>query len=207
TVRRSVLRDNVVGIFVMYSARVLAQDNVLAGARGPAGMGIGFKESDAVTLERNRIVANSAGIYLDYTPRNPDLPVRFEDNTFALNGVALRMHGTERGAAFLRNDFLDNGSLLEVDGNSDAREVLFQGNHWSVYAGYDLDGDGTGDVAYVLKQASSDLGQNRPQLKFFHGTAAMGLYDAISQAMPFFGTRVMLEDARPAMRPHHEVPR
>ncbi|HET9449245.1 MAG TPA: NosD domain-containing protein, partial [Aggregicoccus sp.] len=134
-VRRSVLRDNVVGIFVMYSARVLAQDNVLAGSRGPAGMGIGFKESDAVTLERNRIVANSAGVYLDFTPRNPDLPVRFEGNTFALNGVAMRAHGAERGVSFLRNDFIANGVLVEVDGNADARGVHFEGNHWSPYAG------------------------------------------------------------------------
>ena len=36
TVRRSVLRGNTVGIFVMYSARVLAEDNELSGARGPA---------------------------------------------------------------------------------------------------------------------------------------------------------------------------
>jgi nitrous oxidase accessory protein len=206
-VRRSTLRDNVVGIFVMYSARVLAQDNVLAGSRGPAGMGIGFKESDAVTLERNRLVANSAGVYLDYTPRNPELPVRFEGNTFALNGVAVRAHGSERGASFLRNDFLDNGALVEVDGNSDARGVRFEGNHWSPYAGYDLDGDGTGDVAYVLKQASSDLHDANPTLKLFQGTAALGLYDAITQALPFFGSRVLLEDARPAMRPHFQVPR
>ena len=207
TVRRSTLRDNVVAIFVMYSARVTAQDNVLAGSKGPAGMGIGFKESDAVTLERNRIVGNSAGVYLDFTPRNPDLPVRFEDNTFALNGVALRAHGAERGVTFLRNDFLSNGVLVEVDGNSDARGVHFENNHWSPYAGYDLDGDGVGDVAWVLKQASSDLHDAHPTLKLFQGTAALGLYDAVTQALPFFGSRILLEDARPAMRPHFQVPR
>ena len=206
-VRRSTLRDNVVGIFVMYSARLVAQDNVLAGARGPAGMGIGFKESDAVTLERNRIVANSVGVYLDFTPRNPDLPVRLEANTFALNGVALRAHGAERGVSFVRNDFVSNGVLVEVDGNADARGVHFDNNHWSPYAGYDLDGDGAGDVPWVLRHASSDLHDAHPSLKLFQGTAALGLYDAITQALPFFGSRILLEDARPAMRPHFEVPR
>jgi nitrous oxidase accessory protein len=206
-VRRNTLRDNTVGIFVMYSARLSAEDNVLAGSRGPAGMGIGFKESDAVTLRRNRLVANSVGVYLDFTPRDPEQPVHFEDNTLALNTVALRTHGAERGVAFVRNDFLDNGSLVEVDGNADVRAVRFERNHWSPYAGYDLDGDGTGDVAFVQRQASSDLQSAQPTLKLFQGTAALGLYDAVTQALPFFGSRVLLEDAHPAMRPHFEVPR
>jgi nitrous oxidase accessory protein len=207
TVRRSTLRDNVVGIFVMYSARLTAEDNTLAGARGPAGMGIGFKESDAVTLRGNRVVANTAGVFLDQTPRNPSLPVLFEGNSFALNGVALRSHGAARGASFVGNDFLDNGALVEVDGNADARGTHFERNHWSTYAGYDLDRDGFGDVAHQVKQASSDLKTSRPSLRFFEGTAALGLYDALAQAVPFFGARVLLEDARPALRPYRELPR
>jgi len=207
TVRRSVLRGNTVGIFVMYSARVLAEDNELSGARGPAGMGIGFKEADAVTLNRNLIVANTVGLYLDYTPRDPNQPVVFEGNTLALNGVALRTHSSERGAKFFKNDFLQNDVLVEVDGNGDARGVDFVGNYWANYAGYDLDRDGVGDVAFQVKQASSDLSDSHPDLKFFHGTAAFGLYDAVATALPYFATRLLLEDAKPAVRPHREVPR
>jgi nitrous oxidase accessory protein len=206
-VRRSDLRDNTVGIFVMYSARVHAEDNVLAGARGPAGMGIGFKESDAVTLLHNTVVANTVGVFLDSTPRDPRQPLHFEGNTFALNGVALRTRGPDRGAAFVQNDFLQNGTLVEVDRSDEAGGARFEGNFWSTYAGYDLDGDGTGDVAHVDRRASSDLREAHPALSFFQGTAALGLYDALAQALPFFGSRVLLEDARPAVRPHREVPR
>lgn len=207
TIRRSVLRGNTVGIFVMYSTRVLAEDNELSGARGPAGMGIGFKEADAVTLRRNNIVSNTIGTYLDYTPRDPNQPVLFEGNTLALNGVALRTHSSERGAKFFQNDFLANDVLVEVDGNGDARGVDFSGNYWASYAGYDLDRDGVGDVAFQLKQASSDLSSSHPDLKFFHGTAAFGLYDAVATALPYFTARLLLEDARPAVRPHRELPR
>jgi len=205
TVRRSVLRGNTVGVFVMYSARVLVEDNEISGARGPAGMGIGFKESDAVTLNRNHLVANTLGAYLDFTPRDPRQPVTFEGNTIALNGVAVRTHSSERGARFLRNDFLDNDALIEVDGNGDARQVEFSGNHWATYAGYDLDQDGVGDVAFQLKQASSDLRDAHPTLRFFQGTAAMALYDAVANAVPYFGSRLIMEDPSPAMKPHQEV--
>lgn len=206
-VRRNRLERNVVGIFVMYSARVLAEDNVLAGARGAAGMGIGFKESDAVTLRRNLLVANTAGVYLDQTPRDVRQPILFEDNVFALNTVALRTHSSERGATFRRNDFRENDALAEVEGNGDARGIEFVDNHWSPYAGYDLDGDGTGDVAFQLRQPSSDLNDAHPSLRWFRGTAALALYDAIAKALPFFDTRLLLEDLRPAVRPHVEVPR
>jgi nitrous oxidase accessory protein len=207
TVRRSVMRGNTVGIFVMYSARVLAEDNELSGARGPAGMGIGFKESDAVTLKRNYIVSNTVGTYLDYTPRDPNQPVIFEHNTLGLNGVALRTHSSERGAQFHQNDFLDNDVLVEVDGNGDARGIDFKGNYWASYAGYDLDRDGVGDVAFQIKRASSDLSDAHPDLKYFHGTAAFRLYDAVATALPFFSTRLLLEDPSPSVRAHREVPR
>ncbi len=207
TVRRSVLRGNTVGIFVMYSTRVLAEDNELSGARGPAGMGIGFKEADAVTLRRNAIVSNTIGCYLDYTPRDPNQPVLFDGNTLALNGVALRTHSSERGAKFYKNDFLSNDVLVEVDGNGDAMGIDFQGNYWAAYAGYDLDRDGVGDVAFQIKQASSDLSDAHPDLKFFHGTAAFGLYDAVATALPYFASRLLLEDKVPAVRPHRELPK
>jgi nitrous oxidase accessory protein len=207
TVRRRRLERNVVGTFVMYSARVEASDNVLAGAHGPAGMGIGFKESDAVTLRRNQLIANTAGTYLDQTPRDPRQEVVFEDNLFALNTVALRTHSSQRGAVFRGNDFVENDGLAEVDGNGDARAIRFTGNHWSSYAGYDLDRDGVGDVAFQVQQPSSDLNDAHPSLKWFRGTAALGLYDAIAKALPFFGTRLLLEDDRPKVRPNHEVPR
>ncbi len=207
TVRRNVLRGNTVGIFVMYSARVLAEDNELSGARGPAGMGIGFKESDAVTLRRNKLVANTTGVYLDYTPRDPAQPVLFEDNLLALNAVALRTHSSERGARFTRNDFLDNDALVEVDGRGDALGIEFDGNHWASYAGYDLNRDGVGDVPFQVKRLSSTLTDAHPELRWFHGTAALGLYAAVAQALPYFSTTLLLEDARPRLRPHREVPR
>lgn len=206
-VLRNEMRGNTVSIFVMYSARLTAEHNVLAGARGPAGMGIGFKESDALTLRRNHIVANTVGVYLDNTPRNPSQPVVFERNLIALNGTAARMHGSERGAHFQRNDFVGNERLLEVDGNGDALEARFEHNYWEPYAGYDLDRNGEGDVAFELEQPASELRSSQPLLRYFHGTAALGLYDALALALPYFGSRLVLSDPHPAMRPNGEVPR
>ncbi len=205
--RRNTLRQNVVGVFVMYSNRVTAEDNVLAGARGAAGMGIGFKESDSATLRRNDLVANSTGVYFDRTPFSVGSKVELQGNAFALNGVAMRFHNSEHDVLFEDNDFRDNDVLAEVDGGGDALGVTFLRNHWDDYAGYDLDGNREGDVPFVIKQRSGQLGAARPQLRFFHGTASLALYDAIAEAMPFFASKKLLEDPHPSMRPHRELSR
>lgn len=190
--------DNEVGIFVMYSSRVRAVGNVLAGARGSAGMGFGFKESESVVLDNNWVVANTTGIYLDNTPRSPNQEVRFERNTLALNDVALRTHGSNRGIHFVDNDLHGNGTVGEVDGGGDMLKLTFAGNYWSDYAGYDLNRDGKGDVPYEVKRLSGELTDARPVLRFFRGTVAMGLVDAIAEAVPTFSNRKLLVDAAPS---------
>jgi nitrous oxidase accessory protein len=198
----------VVGIFSMYSQRLVVEDNVLAGAHGAAGIGVGFKESDGVRVHGNWIVANTTGTYLDYTPRIPDQPVTFERNVFALNDVAVRLKGVERGGdTFHANDFRDNGETIEVDGGGDALACDVRGNHFTDYEGYDLNADGIGDVPYRVNQLSTELADRHPSLKFFFGTTAMHLVDAIAHAVPVLDSHTLLADAAPLMRaPEIPVP-
>lgn len=200
-VRRSHIENDIVGIFVMYSSHVLAEDNVLAGAHGAAGVGIGFKESDDVTLERNAFVGNSTGIYLDRTPRSPAQPVKFRANVFGANDIALRFLGPERGAFFEGNDFRGNGELILVEGGSDALAATFLGNCWSEYDGYDLDGDGAGDVPFEYRRLSTSLTEANPSLRFLEGTVALGLVDTVADAFPLFDRKLLLVDPRPSLRP------
>jgi nitrous oxidase accessory protein len=198
-VRNSHVENNVVGIFVMYSSRLHVERNVLAGAHGAAGVGLGFKESDAVQVTGNWLVANTVGAYLDETPRSANLPVHFTDNTFALNDVALRLHGVRETLLFTHNDFRQNASLADVEGGGDALSTTFRRNRFSDYVGYDLDGDGVGDVAYQVKRLSGELVDAHPALSMFQGTVALDLIDAIASAVPVFANRLLLEDPEPAM--------
>jgi nitrous oxidase accessory protein len=197
-VRDSHIEDNVVGIFVMYSARMQLERNVLAGARGAAGVGIGFKESDAVRAQDNWIVANTTGVYLDETPRSVDASVFFHGNHLALNDVALRFHGVRESLHFDANAFEHNTTLVDVEGGGDALIAQFEHNYFSDYAGYDLNHDGVGDLAYQVKRLSGDLVAAHPTLAFFHGTAAMSLLDAVATAVPVFASRLLIEDKQPS---------
>ncbi len=196
-VRKSRFEGNVVGVFVMYSARVDVEHNLLAGARGAAGIGLGFKDSDAVTVKGNWMVGNTVGTYLDNTPRVPTQPVILEGNVIALNDVGVRLHSSERGVRVTGNDFHHDATLVEVEGGGDALALDVRGNRYSDYEGYDLDRDGTGDVPHEVKMLSRELTESRTSLKLFQGTAAMGLIDAVAHALPVFSARRLWVDPSP----------
>ncbi|MBI2394150.1 MAG: nitrous oxide reductase family maturation protein NosD [Deltaproteobacteria bacterium] len=200
-VRESTLLDNVVGVFVMYSARLSVEDNVLAGARGAAGMGLGFKESDGVSVSGNTIVANTTGLFLDRSPLDPTKHVVVRDNGIRLNQVAIALHGDANGVSFLANDLVNNASLIDITGGGDAMKLEFAGNHFSEYVGYDLDRDGAGDVPFTHARLSSELASDHPQIAFVHGTVAMTLLDVVARTFPLLSPRRILVDGRPAMRP------
>lgn len=199
-VKNNRFERNVVGVFVMYSMRLTIEDNVLVGARGAAGVGLGFKDSDSIAVRRNALVANTAGTYLDNTPRVPTQPVTFEGNSIALNDVGVRLHSSEKGLRFWGNDLRENATLIEVDGGGDALSVDVRGNRFSDYEGYDLDGDGVGDVAHEVKALSSELVERSASLAVLHGTPAMGVIDAVAHAVPVFSSKKLLVDPEPRMR-------
>jgi nitrous oxidase accessory protein len=196
-VRDSHFENNVVGVFVMYSRHLTLERNVVAGSRGAAGVALGFKDSDAIEVRGNWLVANTAGTYFDNTPRTPEEPVHFAGNVVALNNTALRLHSSEKGLHLTGNDFRDNALLVDVEGGGNALGLEVRGNHFSDYAGYDLNHDGVGDVAYEVKALSSELTDSHPALRFFEGTAAMGVIDAVAHAVPVLAAKQLLVDPAP----------
>jgi nitrous oxidase accessory protein len=202
---RSALLDNVVGVFVMYSERLHVEGNVLAGARGAAGVGLGFKDSDDITVTGNWLVANTVGSYLDSSPRDPKHPVLLADNVLALNQVALRFHSQPHGVTLRDNDLVQNAEVAQIDGGGDATTVEVSGNYWSDYAGFDLDGDGVGDVAHEIRRLSAALTDAHPALQVLRGTAALASLDVIAQAVPVLTSQRLLIDASPRMQTHHAM--
>jgi nitrous oxidase accessory protein len=193
--------NNVTGLFVMYSRQVTLRRNVFAGAIGAAGLGLGLKESGNVVATDNAFVHNTIGLYVDTSPLWPDDRNRFERNAFRLNEVAVSFLGRASGNAFVDNEFLDSRVHVEVDGHGDARQAEWRGNLFDDYAGYDLDGDGTGDVPYELRSLSADLVAARPELAFYRGTLALSLAEAIGRIVPLLEPRLVLVDAAPRMGP------
>jgi nitrous oxidase accessory protein len=182
----------------MYSRGVRVRRNVFAASGGSAGVGLGLKESGDLRIEENLFVGNTVGIYVDLSPLAAADRNVFARNVLRLNDTAVSFLGPARGNAFLGNGFRDSQVQVAVGGRGDARDAEWRGNEFDDYAGYDLDGDGTGDVPYELRSLASDLVDDAPVLAFFRGTPALALAEAIGRAVPLFESRLVLVDAAPS---------
>lgn len=190
-----------VGIFVMYSHDILIRRNLLAQAGGAAGIGIGLKEAGNVTIEDNWLLADTTGIYVDASPLDPEHQNHYRRNVVRFAESAISLHSSLRRSEFSDNWFADNGVVLKVGGQGDALECAFAGNYYDAYQGYDLDGDGRGDVPYEFRRLSTQLEGRYPELAVLHGSLAMGMVDVVGEAMPLFTPRQVMRDAAPRLRP------
>jgi nitrous oxidase accessory protein len=200
-------RGNVTGVFLMYSREIELVDNVLADSAGAAGFGLGLKESGDVHVARNLFLHDAVGVYCDTSPLYEDDRNVYEDNVFRFGEAGVVFHSSESRNAFRRNDFRDNQDPIRVEGRGDALGVEWRGNYFDDYAGYDLDGDGVGDVPYELRSLVSDLVSETPALAFFRGTPALALAEMVGRIVPILEPRQLLVDPAPRMAPTARGPR
>jgi nitrous oxidase accessory protein len=199
-VERNVYTGNVVGIFVMYSRRLVMLGNRLEHAAGAAGIGVGLKESGDVVLRENHLLGNTVGLYIDTSPLDETEHNRFEHNELRFHDRAIVFHGTVDRNHFGGNSLEENRVPVALEGRGDARAAVWQGNHWDDYSGYDLDGDGTGDVAYELRSLSNEWIARIPALAFFRGSVAMAAVEWLGKALPLFRPTTLLVDPAPRMK-------
>lgn len=190
---------NLVGIFVMYCRNVTLEDNLMARSDPTGGMGLGVKESGNLRVVGNRFVRDQNGIYLDTSPLQRGDRNTFERNTFAFCEAGVAFHSSETRNAFTDNTFEENRTDVRVEGGGDATRVEWARNFFDDYRGYDMDGDGTGDIPHELRSFSTETVGAHPELAFFSGTPAMGLLDALSQIFPLLAPKALLVDRAPRM--------
>lgn len=193
--------DVTVGVFVMYTRGVELRDNVIANAAGAAGIAIGLKDSGSVRITDNLFVRDEVGVYVDATPQRRDEEVRITGNQLRLCRTAIAFHSARPGVIVEGNDFGGNEQQTRVDGGGDTQAITWRGNWFDDYAGYDLDGDGTGDVPYELRSFTGELVARRPELGFLQGTPALAMADAAAHLDPLFHPRTLLVDPAPRMAP------
>jgi nitrous oxidase accessory protein len=191
--------SNEVGIFAMYSRDLLVTDNQMLFSRGAAGIGMGMKESGNVTVRGNLLAYNTQGFFLDNSPLVEGDENVFERNVVRLSEVGIGFLSSQHHNVFRRNVLRDNTVQVRVDSGGDALGVTWEGNAWSDYAGYDLDGDGVGDLPYELKDLSGALTARHPDLAYLRGTLALTLLGVAGEVVPLFAPKPILRDPAPRL--------
>jgi nitrous oxidase accessory protein len=194
--------SDAVGVFIMYSHRVRVTANVIVGGSASAEMGVGIKDSGDITLERDGIVHAGIGVYVDGNAP-PGESNRFIGNAIRLCDAAVVFHASTTRVELVANELADNQVAVRVDGRGDALAVTWDGNYFDDYVGYDLDGDGVGDVPYEPRSLSGDLVRRYPELAFFRGAPSLELTDAVTHLVPLLQPPTLLRDPHPRMSPPH----
>jgi nitrous oxidase accessory protein len=187
---------NVAGAAIMYSKGIEFRRNAFVHNRGFSSFGILFQDCDQCLSEDNLVADNATGLFAEALRNSV-----FRNNVIAENDVALQIYGSSSNLSFSGNRFVENLSPLQVIGKrANARwEVNGQGNFWSDYDGYDLDGDKVGDRPHRIQNVFEYLEGNYPRLRIYLNSPAAQALAAAERAFPVIQSSSE-SDARPIMR-------
>ena len=205
TFRANRFTNNAVGGAVMNSADVTLAGNTFEGSRsGEIGVGLIFKDVDRVLIRENRVVRNRIALEFDNAPATPDGWVKVERNLIAFNETGFSLMSTS-AITVTENTIVENLRQVQSRGavRADANHwwVDGRGNHWGDYTGFDVAGDGVGDVPYRRTDLLEDLADRVPALQAFLFTPAHHAIDTAARMLPLLDAAPVVEDRAPLMKP------
>ena len=189
--------DNSVGVYFMYTEGGVARNNIISHATGATGMGLGFKESSDVLLENNEIIYCAVGVGSDLSPFQPDTAIRFVNNRFAFNGIAIQLTSELGGNEMHGNTFEGNLTDMYQAGRGDGVKNKWNGNYFDTYQGFDRDEDGYGDTAHEEYAYADQIWMEIPNARFFKTSPVLELLDFLERLAPFSSPSLQARDDKP----------
>ena len=186
TVFGNEVRDNLSGLVFMNTSAVLAGRNVIVDGRSPGtGFGIVVKDVNTIRLAENLIARNRVGLQAEGTVNRLSAEAVVTSNRFEANDVGVALMPSA-DLVFGGNIFDANLTQVMSLGIGVERHNFWTyqgvGNTWSDYGGYDIAGDGIGDVAYRSGGVDDLLVTADPALGALRTSPAMTVL-ATSQAI------------------------
>jgi nitrous oxidase accessory protein len=182
---------NGAGVAVMYARFVVMERNTFERNRGTATYGLLLKDIRDSRISGNRFIGNTVGLLADGSNR-----LAVKANTFRENGWAIKVLANATDNRFTDNVFV--GNTFDVATNSRRSSSSFERNYWDAYRGYDLDGDGFGDVPFRPVRLFSLIVERYPTALSLLRSLFIDILDAAERVLPLL-TPETLVDAEPRM--------
>lgn len=200
TFEGNVFERNGTGSALMYSKNIILRKNAFKDNLGPNGFGMLLKSLTDSIADENLIANNTVGIFMDDANRDV-----FTKNIFSQNGWAIDLFSSSSDNVLYANNFLDNTYQVMTDTDLTTNRFFKDttGNYWSDYRGYngyDLNGDGIGDVPYKPVKLLSYLMKRYPDLTVFLGSPGLKALEFAERVIPILNP-VEMEDPYPLMDP------
>ncbi len=192
----NVFSESVAGAAIMYSSDIQFHNNAFLHNRGFSSFGILFQDCERCFAERNFIVDNATGIFMEALRAST-----FRNNVIAENDVALQMFSSADGNLFTGNNFVENLSPLQLIGRTTTTrfEEAGKGNYWSNYSGYDLDDNSVGDIPHKIQNVFEYMEGNYPRLRLYLESPAAQAIGTAERLVPLIRGS-SLTDGSPLMK-------
>ncbi|MEX2528654.1 MAG: nitrous oxide reductase family maturation protein NosD [Gemmatimonadota bacterium] len=183
---------NGAGVAVMYTRNLVMSGNHFLENWGPAVYGLLLKDVQDALVEGNVFRRNTVAVFAEGADR-----MTFRFNRLEGNGWALRILGSSQDNHFTANNFVEN--TFDVTTNSRRSPNTFEENHWSAYQGYDLSGDGFGDVPHRPVRLFSFMVEQEPEALILLRSFFVDVLEVAERVLPVL-TPEALMDPRPRMK-------
>ncbi|NNM94697.1 MAG: nitrous oxide reductase family maturation protein NosD [Bacteroidia bacterium] len=190
---QNIFESNSSGVAVMYTKHIIMHGNDFLNNWGAASYGLYLREITECSITGNTFKKNTVGIEMEGTNKAAVTGNSFKDNGWALKIVSDCDADTITGNNFENNSF-DVGAY---GGNG---HYYFNKNYWDDYSGYDLNGDGIGDVPFQPVSLFSVIVQECPDAIVLLKSFIVQILNTAENMIPAF-TPSMDRDNAPLMKP------
>ncbi|NII27815.1 nitrous oxide reductase family maturation protein NosD [Pseudoflavitalea sp. X16] len=187
-------KNNGAGVAVMYSKKVIMEDNHFEENWGPSAFGILLKEITDSHISRNTFKKNTVGIFMEGSSR-----MEVKKNVFSSNGWAVKVQASCDDNTFQHNNFF--GNSFDIATNGTLVLNTFNNNYWDKYDGYDLNKDDLGDVPYHPVSMYAMIVEQNPTTLILMRSFLVSLLDKAEKAIPSL-TPENLVDYQPMIKPN-----
>jgi nitrous oxidase accessory protein len=141
----NIFLENAAGAALMYSKHIVLERNVFAASRNHRAHGLLLYSVDETRIERNQIIGNTMGLFLEHSLTNV-----LRGNVIADNHIGIHVTNSSDGNVFTENTFRGNLHPIETSGVTVANTWAAdgRGNYWDTAVRLDLDADGIGDTPH-----------------------------------------------------------
>lgn len=127
---------------------------------------------------------------------------KFRNNHIERTEIGIHLTAGSEGVEISGNTFIDNQIQVKYVSNKIQEwSVDGEGNYWSNYQGWDMDGDGKGDVPFEPNDGIDKLFWKYPEAKFLMDSPAVLLLRWVQEQFPVLKSPGV-KDSNPLMKPN-----
>ncbi|MES2148443.1 MAG: nitrous oxide reductase family maturation protein NosD [Pseudomonadota bacterium] len=180
------------GLALMEVRNLIVRNNI---AWGNEDHGIMLRTIQDSLIENNVVAGNGRGFFVYDAEYNV-----LRNNLVINNRVGVHLTAGSSNNEVDGNDFIGNEEQVKFVAAHDVDWGRKRGNYWSNYSGWDQDGDGVGDVAYLANDLVDRLNWQYPLIKLLLTSPSVQTLRFVARQFPVLRAP-SVQDRHPRTRP------